>query len=105
MKNPDRKAVSTLEDLPNIGKAMANELQLIGFDHPKKLIGKDPFILYDKLCRATGKENCQQALYCKGLRLKSFLRPGWDAECTPLFFDGGNNRNYLFRGGIFIHYQ
>ncbi len=54
MKNPDRKTVSRLEDLPNIGKAMAADLRLIGIDHPKKLIGKDPFKLYAKLCRTTG---------------------------------------------------
>jgi hypothetical protein len=54
MKNPDRKTVSRLEDLPNIGKAMADDLRLIGIDHPKKLIGKDPLKLYDKLCRAIG---------------------------------------------------
>jgi hypothetical protein len=41
MKNPDRKTVSQLVALPNIGKAMAADLQLIGIDHPKKLIGKD----------------------------------------------------------------
>lgn len=54
MKNPDRKTVSRLEDLPNIGKAMADDLRLIGIDHPKKLIGKDPFKLYEALCNATG---------------------------------------------------
>ena len=54
MKNPDVKTVSRLEDLPNIGKAMAADLRLIGIGHPKKLIGKDPFNLYKKLCRATG---------------------------------------------------
>lgn len=55
MKIPYRKIVSKLEGLPNIRKAMANDLRLIGMDHPKKLIKKDPFKLYDKLCRATGK--------------------------------------------------
>jgi hypothetical protein len=54
MKNPDRKTISRLEDLPNIGKAMAEDLRLIGIDHPKKLIGKDPFKLYDTLCKKTG---------------------------------------------------
>jgi hypothetical protein len=54
MKNPDRTTVSMLEDLPNIGKAMADDLRLIGIDHPRKLIGKDPFKMYDKLCLATG---------------------------------------------------
>jgi|WetSurMetagenome_2_1015567.scaffolds.fasta_scaffold22808_4 hypothetical protein len=54
MKNPDRKTVSRLEALPNIGRSMADDLRLIGIDHPKKLVGKDPFKLYDKLCKATG---------------------------------------------------
>ncbi|MEN6622842.1 MAG: helix-hairpin-helix domain-containing protein, partial [Smithella sp.] len=50
MKNPDRATVSRLVDLPNIGKAIANDLRLIGIDHPGKLIGEDPFKLYEKLC-------------------------------------------------------
>jgi hypothetical protein len=50
MKNPDREAVSRLVELPNIGKAMADDLQLIGIDHPRKLIGKDAFELYEELC-------------------------------------------------------
>jgi hypothetical protein len=54
MKNPDRKTVSRLEELPNIGKAVADDLRLIGIDHPKKLIGKDPFRLYEALCKKTG---------------------------------------------------
>ncbi|WP_319522068.1 helix-hairpin-helix domain-containing protein [uncultured Desulfosarcina sp.] len=57
MKNPDRKTVSRLADLPNIGKAIAKDLQSIGIDHPRKLIGKDPFALYDKLCEISGKRH------------------------------------------------
>ncbi len=55
MKNPDRATVSRLVDLPNIGKKTANDLQLIGIDHPRKLIGKDPFNLYEELCIVSGK--------------------------------------------------
>jgi hypothetical protein len=55
MKNPDRKTVTRLEELPNIGKAMAADLRLIGVDNPLKLIGKDPFELYDALNQVTGK--------------------------------------------------
>ena len=54
MKNPDRETVSRLDELPNIGKAIADDLRLIGIDHPKKLIGKDPFELYEALCIKTG---------------------------------------------------
>lgn len=55
MKNPDRKTVSRLEALPNIGKSIADDLRLIGIDHPAELIGKDPLKLYEKLNRAKGK--------------------------------------------------
>lgn len=55
MKNPDRKKVSRLDELPNIGKAIANDLKLIHIDHPRKLIGKDPFKLYEELGRVLGK--------------------------------------------------
>ncbi len=55
MKNPDRETVSRLDELPNIGKAMAYDLQLIGIDHPRKLIGKEPFELYEELCTRSGK--------------------------------------------------
>ena len=54
MKNPDREKVSRLDGLPNIGKAMADNLRLVGIDHPKKLIGEDPFDLYEELCAKSG---------------------------------------------------
>ena len=57
MKNPDRKTVSQLDALPNIGKAIAYDLQLIGIDHPGKLIGKEAFALYEKLCAKSGKRH------------------------------------------------
>ena len=55
MKNPDRTTVSRLVDLPNIGKAIANDLKVIGINHPRKLIGKDPYSLYRKLYTVSGK--------------------------------------------------
>ena len=55
MKNPDRTTASQLEELPNIGKAMAADLRLVGIDRPKELIGKNPFALDDKLCAKLGK--------------------------------------------------
>jgi hypothetical protein len=54
MKNPDRESVSRLSDLPNIGESIEADLHLIGIDHPKKLIGKNVYDLYHKLCAATG---------------------------------------------------
>ncbi len=46
---------STLEQLPNIGPALAADLRLIGIRHPGELRGKDAFVLYQKLCAATGQ--------------------------------------------------
>lgn len=43
-----------LEDLPNIGPKMAADFRLMGITKPKQLAGKDPYELYEKLCRLTG---------------------------------------------------
>jgi len=45
----------TLEHLPNIGPALAADLRLIGIREPRDLRGKDAFVLYQKLCAATGQ--------------------------------------------------
>ena len=55
MKTPDRKTVSQLESLPNIGKAISKDLRLIGVDYPQVLIGKDAFQLYYLLCDKKGQ--------------------------------------------------
>ncbi len=46
-----------LEQLPNIGPSLAADLRLIGIAHPKELRGKDAFVLYQKLCAATGQRH------------------------------------------------
>jgi len=54
MKTPDRETVSRLDELPNIGKKIAADLESIGIDHPRKLVGKSPAKLYEKLCDRKG---------------------------------------------------
>ena len=49
----DRARVIKLTDLPNIGKASAEDLERIGIHRPDDLIGKCPFDLYDELCIRT----------------------------------------------------
>ena len=44
-----------LEQLPNIGPSLAADLRSIGIAHPRDLRGKDPFVLYQQLCAATGQ--------------------------------------------------
>jgi len=57
MNPPNRQSISQLQDLPNIGKAMARDLRLVNIQHPKDLIGKDAYQLYDELCKVTGKRH------------------------------------------------
>ena len=49
-----REKVVQLTDLPNIGPAMAADLRLLGIDYPHQLRGRDPYGLYQQLCRDTG---------------------------------------------------
>ena len=57
MKSPNRETASNLEDLPNIGKAMARDLRTVNIQHPLDLIDKNPYQLYNKLCSITGKKH------------------------------------------------
>ncbi len=54
MKARTATEAQKLEDLPNIGKAMAGDFRLLGIAHPRQLVGRDPYRLYDELCAATG---------------------------------------------------
>ena len=44
-----------LEDLPNIGKAIARDLRRVGIREPSELPGRDPYELYQALERVTGQ--------------------------------------------------
>jgi hypothetical protein len=44
--------VGRLEDLPNVGPSIAADLRRIGIATPAALRGRDPYALYDALCRA-----------------------------------------------------
>lgn len=52
-----RSQVIKLTDLPNIGVSLKKDLNLIGIDSPSDLIGRDPYVLYMKLCKIMGKRN------------------------------------------------
>lgn len=44
-----------LEDLPNIGPAMAADLRALGIVHPRELAQRDAFALYQALCALSGR--------------------------------------------------
>ncbi len=46
-----RKEIAKLTDIPNVGEVIAQKLHLLHIDLPLDLVGKDPYSLYDELCR------------------------------------------------------
>ena len=50
----DRNRLRQLTDLPNIGKAGAADLRLLGITTPAQLVGQCPWQMYEKLCQLTG---------------------------------------------------
>ena len=48
-------ACQRLEQLPNIGPAMAGDLRALGITHPRELAHRDAFSLYQALCAHSGK--------------------------------------------------
>jgi hypothetical protein len=49
--------VARLEDIPNIGPAVASDLRKLGITMPGDLLGRDPYALYEELCRITGQRH------------------------------------------------
>ena len=45
--------MARLEDIPNVGKSIAGDLRLIGIRAPADLKGREPWTLYQALCRKT----------------------------------------------------
>ena len=49
-----RAGVGRLEDIPNVGVSIAGDLRRLGLSSPDDLPGRDPYAMYDELCRVTG---------------------------------------------------
>jgi len=48
-----RALPARLEDLPNVGPAVAADFRRLGIGTPDEIRGRDPYMLYHDLCRAT----------------------------------------------------
>jgi hypothetical protein len=60
MKSPKAATAEdclALEQLPNVGPAMAADLRLLGIQVPQQLKGRDGLQLYRKLCELTGQRH------------------------------------------------
>ncbi|GGF80294.1 helix-hairpin-helix domain-containing protein [Alteromonas lipolytica] len=53
----DRHNTVKLTDLPNIGKAGAADLLLLGITRPADLIGLNPYEMFEMLCVKTGRKH------------------------------------------------
>jgi hypothetical protein len=49
--------LAQLQDIPNVGPAIAADLHQLGINVPADLPGRDPYAMYDVLCRITGKRH------------------------------------------------
>jgi hypothetical protein len=55
MSTTTERKLDRLEDIPNVGKAIAADLRLLGVERPAQLSGQDPYGLYDRINLATGR--------------------------------------------------
>ena len=44
-----------LQDIPNIGPSMAADLRMLGIDTPLKLVGQDPYAMYQRMMDLSGE--------------------------------------------------
>jgi len=56
-RNSSRDDIARLEGIPNVGPAVAADLRQLGIKSPCELPGRDPYALYDELCRITGQRH------------------------------------------------
>jgi hypothetical protein len=56
-KSADIRELARLEDIPNIGPAVAGDLRQVGITMPSELQGRDPYAMYDDLYRITGQRH------------------------------------------------
>jgi hypothetical protein len=53
----NREEIAHLEDIPNIGPSIADDLRHLGIMSPADLPGRDPYEMYDDLCHITGQHH------------------------------------------------
>ena len=56
-KSSEGRELTRLEDIPNVGPAVAADLRQLGITMPGDLPGRDPYAMYSDLCRITGQRH------------------------------------------------
>lgn len=76
-----RLRMTALEDLPNVGPAIAADFVRLGIRTPRELAGRDPYALYDELNRVTGMRHdpCVLDTFISAVRFMDGApaRPWW----------------------------
>jgi len=76
-----RSSLERFEQIPNVGRATAEDLRLLGFRTPAELAGQDPRALYDRLCErtATRQDPCVLDVLISAVRYMEGApaRPWW----------------------------
>ena len=77
-----RDEIVRLEDIPNVGPAVAADLRRLGITSPAELPGRDPYALYEELCRLTGQRHdpCLLDTFIAAVRFMEGgpKKPWWD---------------------------
>jgi hypothetical protein len=73
--------IAVLEDIPNVGPSIANDLRRIGIHQPNELAGEAPDDLYRALCKATRtrQDPCVLDVFISAVRFMEGAppRPWW----------------------------
>jgi hypothetical protein len=76
-----RQGVTQLEDIPNVGPAIAGDLRRLGITSPADLLGRDPYAMYEELCRVTSARHdpCVLDVFIAAVRFMSGgpKKPWW----------------------------
>ncbi|MFO1064517.1 MAG: helix-hairpin-helix domain-containing protein [Pirellulales bacterium] len=90
-----RSRLRSLTDLPNIGPAMAGDLRLLGIAEPQDLRGRDPYQMYDDLCRLTSVRHDPCVIDCF-ISITRFI----DGEEPKLWWDFTEERKAKLRDQV-----
>ena len=74
-----RSEFTNLGQLPNVGPAIASKLKRIGVSRPADLVGRDPYEMFEELCKVTGvgHDNCLLDVFISAVRFMAGVKwPG-----------------------------
>lgn len=96
----DREDLTNLEQHPNVGPAIADDLRRIGLKRPQELTGQDPYALFDALCRETGARHdpCVIDVFIAAVRFMDGgdAQPWWAFTAERKKFLASRNRVWVF---------